>query len=278
MRRIKVVNTHWLLHSIAQWRRLDEEPYLIPLHPEDEHPASSSKSADSDLIDGIDDIENGVSLSGSEDEADEPEQGGQSTQEIEAEDADGVMPADLDDNLSPIDGFKDYDWKGDEEELRDFLGSDDDDSESESEVSDVSGSRVSTSRKRERSASLDGGGSQVDNGKASPSGDQVSNGSRTSKRQRTADDEVKDPNGIATSRPDDTDISTASTPAEYLVTAEEIAEANKEAQDGYAAKVGDLGGKEGDEVDEVDEEQLDRELAAEMERELSNDDSDEDSS
>ncbi|QSS64812.1 RNA polymerase II C-terminal domain phosphatase component, partial [Histoplasma capsulatum] len=32
---IKIVTVQWLLDSITQWKRLDEEPYLVPVHPED---------------------------------------------------------------------------------------------------------------------------------------------------------------------------------------------------------------------------------------------------
>lgn len=32
---IKIVTTQWLLDSLTNWRRMDEVPYLIPVHPED---------------------------------------------------------------------------------------------------------------------------------------------------------------------------------------------------------------------------------------------------
>lgn len=33
--KIKIVTTQWLVDSLVQWKRLDEEPYLVPVHPED---------------------------------------------------------------------------------------------------------------------------------------------------------------------------------------------------------------------------------------------------
>jgi RNA polymerase II subunit A-like phosphatase len=33
--KVKIVTTQWLVDSLVQWKRLDEEPYLVPVHPED---------------------------------------------------------------------------------------------------------------------------------------------------------------------------------------------------------------------------------------------------
>lgn len=33
--KIKIVTTQWLVDCLVQWKRLDEEPYLVPVHPED---------------------------------------------------------------------------------------------------------------------------------------------------------------------------------------------------------------------------------------------------
>ncbi|KAJ5648220.1 hypothetical protein N7490_004592 [Penicillium lividum] len=32
---VKIVTTQWLLDCLTSWRRLDEEPYLLPVHPDD---------------------------------------------------------------------------------------------------------------------------------------------------------------------------------------------------------------------------------------------------
>lgn len=42
--KIKIVTTQWLLDSLTQWKRLDEDPYLLPVHPEDREPVLSGSS------------------------------------------------------------------------------------------------------------------------------------------------------------------------------------------------------------------------------------------
>lgn len=67
--RIKIVTTQWLLDSLTQWKRLDEEPYLIPVHPEDRgEPAvgsSPGSKMDSSWLPSSDD-DTGVSFTDDE--------------------------------------------------------------------------------------------------------------------------------------------------------------------------------------------------------------------
>lgn len=65
--KIKIVTTQWLLDSLTAWRRLDETPYLVPVHPEDRgdvvaESSPSKEDLDDDWLSGTDE-DTGVSLS-----------------------------------------------------------------------------------------------------------------------------------------------------------------------------------------------------------------------
>ncbi|KAH8903727.1 hypothetical protein BR93DRAFT_884586 [Coniochaeta sp. PMI_546] len=53
---IKIVNQEWLLESLTQWRRLDETPYLVDIHPADHEPGDIDEDEENllppDLEDG----------------------------------------------------------------------------------------------------------------------------------------------------------------------------------------------------------------------------------
>ena len=106
----------------------------------------------------------------------------------EFDDPDGVVPADLDGNHSPVDGFEGYDWKEVEDDLAEFLGSDDDDDDSESDgVASASSQNGNSPRKRKRERSASQGDNAEDpreNGD-SPNPEDLS-GSRLAKRQQLA--------------------------------------------------------------------------------------------
>lgn len=179
--RIKVVNTQWLLDSISQWQRLAEDPYLIPLHPEDLKRKSGEAKAMGDESAGDDD---NSSMSTSDDGDDDLDETGDELRD-DADDPDGVVPSDLDDSHSPVDGFEGYNWKADEDDLADFLGSDnEDDSENDSVASESTLSAPNTPKKRKRSRS-----SSRSNETAESNGDHANaepGGSQLAKRQQLA--------------------------------------------------------------------------------------------
>lgn len=129
---IKIVTTQWLLDSLTQWSHLDEEPYLLPVHPDDRgEPISpnSKEAAESGWL------SSGDEATGEDDEA-----------------MDDIFKSAGFSETSPI-GYDEDEQAEIHEELKDFLGSDDE-SESEpdndvSQLADESGASGSKKRKRE---------------------------------------------------------------------------------------------------------------------------------
>lgn len=145
---INIVTPRWLLDSISQWQWLDEEPYLIPVDPQDRQPASGGSGGNKDegythsFLSSADEADGGANGGDTDDNTD---------MNMDDDDPDGVRPAELEDNQpSPIEGFfNNYAWKEVDSELADFLGSDDEDE------SDGGESVRSTSSQTNRVSSLD---------------------------------------------------------------------------------------------------------------------------
>ncbi|KAI9787772.1 MAG: Carboxy-terminal domain (CTD) phosphatase [Geoglossum umbratile] len=161
---IKIVTTQWLFDSMSQWQRLDEEPYLIPVHPDDRgEPASTvyDPQLDDGAIlssddEGVSDGENGI------------------TDEGAAPSGENIDTWDLD-------------WNETNKELDDWLGSEADDSDVESIASGVSDSSLGGTKKRKRSASPSADGdTETDNGDGLASTADDLKGSRLAKRQLLA--------------------------------------------------------------------------------------------
>ncbi|KAI9822321.1 MAG: Carboxy-terminal domain (CTD) phosphatase [Pycnora praestabilis] len=152
--RINIVTTQWLFDSISHWQRLEEEPYLIPVHPEDRTgPASSPGDTSLRTLEGAQvdaKLDNNATLSSSEEEdgSSEEENGKLSLKTQGFDDLEQVGPPDLADDDSPIG----VDWNGMNEDLKEFLGSENEDSDSESMTSELS-IRDVKKHKRKRSAS-----------------------------------------------------------------------------------------------------------------------------
>ena len=154
-RRIKIVTTQWLFDSISQWQRVDEEPYLIPVHPEDRGEPTSSRSGSSPSKQGVyydAKVDDNTILSSSEDDGDVPTEDEadlpapipdhvpaalQIRTDDVVDDPEGVMPYDFEDDQSPVGGTNE-DWDQMKNELDDFLGSEADDSDGDSVVSESS--------------------------------------------------------------------------------------------------------------------------------------------
>ncbi len=155
-RKIKIVTTQWLFDSISRWQRVNEEPYLIPVHPEDRGGPTSSLPGSSPSKDGVyfdAKVDDSTILSSSEEDGgvpteDEADQPVPTPLQIRTddilEDPEGVMPSNIDDDQSPVGGTNE-DWDQMKDELADFLGSDAEDNDSDND-SIASESSVRTSK------------------------------------------------------------------------------------------------------------------------------------
>ncbi|KAI9843090.1 MAG: Carboxy-terminal domain (CTD) phosphatase [Sclerophora amabilis] len=266
--RIKIVFTQWLLDSISQWQRLDEDPYLIPVHPEDREPHSSSNGVISDKDDSPEDVaaepEN-LMLSSSEDDL-----GGASEDESmhgdkdEVDDPESAVPDAI------IDPFENYDREGVDEELKEFLGSDGEDSDSDSVMSDSSqGSSLRKKRKRPSPSSSESG-SDSDRDRASNAADESKSGSRLAKRQQLARDRTTTLKAVATAN------ELGSVPA--VAGAEERDEDqdnnHREREHEGEESENSGNGENAEDGEESGPDEMERELAAELEKELGNDGND----
>ncbi|KAI9809618.1 MAG: hypothetical protein M1825_000050 [Sarcosagium campestre] len=204
---IKIVTTHWLFDSISQWRRLDERPYLIPLHPEDRAPssasaaggkagASGSGSAGADPSVGLDEdvaaaaASSEAMLSSSEEELGESDEEGNTIRlTTNFEDPDGVVPEDLTDDHSPIDGFQNYDWQEVQDDLADYLGSengDDDDDDDDDDEDDGEDEELDINGTDDDVAASSDAESVVSSASASALSADISQESRKRKRSRSS--------------------------------------------------------------------------------------------
>jgi RNA polymerase II subunit A C-terminal domain phosphatase len=129
---IKIVNHHWLFDCIGRWERLDETPYLFSIE------GRMSRSAEAT------DVEMGAGIVGDEavaaptlmlvDEEGQPQELDEEDTNEDGErlviDTEHVMPHEIEAGAqSPIDGLKDFNWEAVDEELAEFMGSDDDEEE-----------------------------------------------------------------------------------------------------------------------------------------------------
>jgi RNA polymerase II subunit A C-terminal domain phosphatase len=151
---IKIVNQNWLADCLSHWQLLDETPYLVEVHPADR--ASGVVSNDTTDAETVSDVdadgnpnimrphltiidETGqrrILEDDDEEDSDEEDNGDEDSDGRDDDklviDVDHVMPEGLaDGESSPIDGLKTFDWEGVDDELKDFLGSDDDDDSSD---------------------------------------------------------------------------------------------------------------------------------------------------
>ena len=161
---IAIVTPQWLLHSISQWRRLGEEDYSVPIDPRDrERPPGTTPedsvgmlSSDENYDEDNDDPPSGSNEADNNSNVDQDEGGDDNNDDDDEDDLEGVRPAELEGNLSPVDGFfENYAWKEVDSELAEFLGSEGEDSDRESTNSNSTQSSLSLAigRKRKRSRS-----------------------------------------------------------------------------------------------------------------------------
>lgn len=255
---IKIVSTHWLLDSISQWQWLDEEPYLTPVAPEDREPPSSGSALRDSLHQHPDDGE--ILSSSDEDTAPLSDEDMDRGDVEEVDDPEGVRPADLEENHSPIDGFENYDWRKIDSELAEFLGSDGEESDNGSVASDSSQqSRSGRKRKRSRSSTpSDAGPGSASNDTEVPARSEGRSHSRLAKRQHMARQRTTGLKAVANAADNGSSLPTPD------VTGEEEDDGESKDEDEPIP----------DAIDDDDDDEWERELKAEMEREMMNADND----
>lgn len=154
---IKIVTTQWLYDSLINWKHLDEDPYLLPVHPDDRGEPLSPSSRD--LIDN--------SWISSSDEA----------TNVTDDDASDEMFKDAGlTEASPL-SYDEDDQAAVHDELKEFLGSDD---ESESDSEAWAEDATEPSRKRKRGEENDG--NEDDESTDEDNDDADTKGSRLSQR------------------------------------------------------------------------------------------------
>lgn len=228
---IKIVTTQWLLDSLTQWKHLSEDPYLLPVHPDDrgEPISPGSKELESSWLSSENEEDSGEFLSDDENFT-------ETTEDI-------FKSSGLDEH-SPI-GFDDDELAAVHEELKEFLGSDD---ESESDNESTVATEDVPSKKRKRG---DGPDDDADEDGDSQGEEDDMQGSRLSQRIKRS---YERSTGLR-------EVATASTaePSSEPTNAEQPA---PEAQEQPASQTPSAGGP--DDPD-YDEDEFEREMLAAFE-------------
>ncbi|KAI9894275.1 MAG: Carboxy-terminal domain (CTD) phosphatase [Vezdaea aestivalis] len=153
---IHIVSVAWLTDSISRWERQPEDPYQLPIHPEDRLPDSQSSpwtwgpaheglSDSSDMDEDEKDDTNGTGKVGA---------GLGLNTDIDLDDPD-LIPPDMGD-ISPIQNFDGFNWGSVDDELAEFLGSDADDDSSMGGASELEDEAEATDEERPNGGESDG--------------------------------------------------------------------------------------------------------------------------
>lgn len=284
---IKIVNQEWLLDSLTQWRRQDETPYLVDIHPADRakprdagSALASTETTDAEPVsdaDDTDDVATGrpgplrigrprlqlPSNTGQNMDVDDGPDSEDEPGDID-EDEENLLP---DGQMSPVDALKTFNWGEADEELDEFLASpSDNEDEDEEEEDDVDtdrdtangdGENGEVSRKRKHVDNDD------DDESAASEADSVENGANSSsKKQRLAGDRPKSSLRAEYKADADTDLPAPRVAAdnEDASTVNGASRPTEEATEGYVAA-------DDDEDDNLDEDELEADLIAEFEAE-----------
>ncbi|KAI0593203.1 hypothetical protein F4775DRAFT_524664 [Biscogniauxia sp. FL1348] len=276
---IKIVNQNWLADSLAQWKKLDETPYLVQVHPADrsrdtplEESSGSPPRPKITIVQSgqpiFDQEQNMEAEDGDADdsgEEEDEEEDGEDGTEGEVRDRYHVIPPELEDGeSSPIDGMNETEWDVVDEELKEFMGSDVDDSDFESTLDGDTGMDTDTDEPRGTKRKVGDGESEYGVGV-----------SALAKKQRIAKARITGLRNVKNVGEDDTEGSGLPTP---LGTGDEEdatgVEANGGEDGGEEEEEAAEGEEENEEADDDDDEadddyfnELEAELAAELEAE-----------
>lgn len=167
---VKIVTTQWLLDSLTQWRHMDEEPYLLPVHPDDRGQPISPNSREAEESGWLSSSDEATGTGTDDDGMDDIFKSAGLTETAHI-------------------GYDEDQQAAIHEELKDFLGSDDE-SESDSEMDlaqqvDESGSGSGSSKKRKRVKQDDGEGD--DEGKDGDEDDEDADASKNGATDKDSD-------------------------------------------------------------------------------------------
>ncbi|KAI0880889.1 uncharacterized protein GGS22DRAFT_77783 [Annulohypoxylon maeteangense] len=194
---IKIVNQNWLADSIAQWKKMDEDQYLVQIHPADrnaETPLEGSASpprpkritiytsGQQFFEDDQDEEDDDGDADGSGDEEEEDDD----DEDDELEDRFNVMPPELmDGEHSPIEDLGGMEWGDVDKELEEFMGSDIDDSDFESTQGTDHGTDTETDEPKSRKRKLGEDGDNDDDLGESATGSVLAKKQRIAKARTT---------------------------------------------------------------------------------------------
>ncbi|KAK1487287.1 FCP1-like phosphatase [Colletotrichum cuscutae] len=186
---IKIVSQNWLSDCLSQWRRVDEAPYLVEVHPADRRQLAMSEATDAETISDADgdDARPHLTIIDETGEQRVLEEDDDASDEDEGDqdgDEENMMLEFEDGQVSPIDGLKSFDWEGVDDEMKEFLGSDDDSSDADTESRSGDTDAGEDLPSSQESANAASGGTKrkaMDDDTASDEG-----GSALSKKQRIA--------------------------------------------------------------------------------------------
>jgi RNA polymerase II subunit A-like phosphatase len=251
---ISIVTIQWLLDSLVHWKRMDEEPYLLPVHPEDRgEPVGSGRSSPSKREKPDD-----PNMLSSEDEtssiSDGESEGVGSQQNTDELDAEILQSSGLNEH-SPI-GYDAAEQAEVHDELKAFLGSDDEDTESDSDLSLPDTGQQTRKRKRDTESDSDAESDRSSGKGSDPAADGL--GSRLSRKIRRSHARSTGLKAVATLSPGDPGSENS-----LIEPSSDMPESEREAAD---EDIGDY--DEGEEEDEEDEEEGEGEDAAALEREM----------
>lgn len=277
---IKIVNQDWLLESLTRWRRMDETPYLVEIHPADRprpkeagSAPASTEATDAEPVSDADDSDDASTTqpkplrtsrprpqlsneSGQNVDLDEEPDSEDEKGNID-EDEEDLLPPEMEDGqMSPVDALKTFDWGEADAELDEFLASEedgDDDGDDDGAFTDrdtangdVDNGEVSRKRKHD----------DDNDSAASETGSAADDSSNLSKKQRLAGEKP----GSSLRAEYNADADTSVPPTSHVTGGEgDLPVSNG---GGRPAEPAD----DGDSVD-IDEDELEADLIAEFEAE-----------
>ncbi|EER26424.1 Carboxy-terminal domain (CTD) phosphatase [Coccidioides posadasii str. Silveira] len=263
--KIKIVTVQWLLDSLTQWKRLDEEPYLVPVHPDDRgEPISLPGTSPNDAKE----LDDAGYLSSSEEDttsADDDEsdfsKGRSQNDELENADEEILLSTGLDSHS--LIGYDAEEQAEVHDELKEFLGSDNEESESDSDASMLQGTSMSRAdRKRKRDLESDESGGEyrgaTERAPGEPAGLRLSQKIKRSHERTTGLKEVSNASSIEHPGPPPVDTSSellSDKAQEQAIAGDTGSGANADVRKD-SAMVDPAAGDEEDDEDELEREML----------------------
>ncbi|KAK2628999.1 hypothetical protein QTJ16_002102 [Diplocarpon rosae] len=155
---IKIVNQQWLLNSMSKWEKEDETPYLVGIaYVIDIVPTKSLQVTIHEADRVRDEVFNSSAPSSIHDSEESSEETSSEDEDIEsvpsnsqeeiAEYDEGLIPSDIEEGHSPIEGLKQFDWGTADDELDEFMASGSEDGEGDSGTESDASAKTNSSRR-----------------------------------------------------------------------------------------------------------------------------------